>query len=93
MEAVKEIEPDWLYADFIHRFHNIKLRIPSMFVLDTYAAFIDGLKLVIAPHVDTLAQAQTMVVKVDLYLSHEGKDPGAGTNAGKDGHGGVKFAE
>ena len=42
-----------------------------MSVADTYAAFMDGLKPAIrqqiAPHMDTLAQAQTMAVKVDLY--------------------------
>ena len=44
-----------------------------MSVADTYATFVDGLKPTIrqqiAPHVDTLAQAQTMAVKVDLYLA------------------------
>ena len=42
-----------------------------MSVADTYAAFIDGLNLAIrqqiAPYVETLQQAQTMAVKVDLY--------------------------
>ena len=42
-----------------------------MSVADTYVAFMDGLKPAIrkqiAPHVDTLAQAQMMAVKVDLY--------------------------
>ena len=57
--------------NYIQRFRDLKLRIPSMSVADTYAAFMDGLKPAIrqqiAPHVDTLAQAQTMAVKVDLY--------------------------
>ena len=42
-----------------------------MSMVDTLAAFMDGLKPTIrqqiVPHVDTLAQAWTMVVKVDLY--------------------------
>ena len=42
-----------------------------MSVADTYAAFMDGLKPAIrqqiAPHVETLQQAQTMAVKVDMY--------------------------
>ena len=41
---------------------------------------------------DTLAQAQTMVVKVDLYSAREGRESSAGTSAGKCGHGGGKFA-
>lgn len=58
-----------------------------MFVVDTYATFMDGLKPVIrqqiAPHVDTLAQAQTMTIKVDLCFAREGKDYGVGTSVGK----------
>ena len=65
-----------------------------MFVADTFAAFMDGLKPVIhqqiAPHIDTLAQAQTMAVKVDLHSVCEGKESGARTSAGKGGHGGGK---
>ena len=44
-----------------------------MSVADTYAAFMDDLKPAIrqqiAPHVETLQQAQAMAVKVDLYLA------------------------
>ena len=58
--------------------------------------FMDGLKPTIhqeiAPYMDTLAQAQSMGVKVDLYLAREGKDSGVGTSARKGGHGGGKFA-
>ena len=65
-----------------------------MSVADTYAAFMDGLKPAIrqqiAPHVNTLQQAQTMAVKVDLYLAREGRETGAGTSAGKGGRGGGK---
>ena len=57
--------------NYIQRFCDLKLRIPSMSVADTFATFMDGLKLVIrqqiVPHMDTLAQAQTMAIKVDLY--------------------------
>ena len=42
-----------------------------MSVADTFVAFMDGLKPAIrqqiGPHVDTLAQTQTMAIKVDLY--------------------------
>ena len=41
---------------------------------------------------DTLAQAHTMAVKVDLSSSREGREPGARTSAGKGGRGGGKFA-
>ena len=41
---------------------------------------------------ETLAQAQTMAIKVDLYSACEGREPGAGTNAGKGGRGGGKYA-
>ena len=67
-----------------------------MSVADTYAAFMDGLKPAIrqqiAPHVETLQQAQTMAVKVDLYSAREGRETGAGTSAGKGGRGGGKPA-
>ena len=60
---------------------------------DTYATFMDGLKLAIwqqiAPHINTLPQVQTMEVKVDLYSALEGKaDSGARSSGGKGGHGG-----
>ena len=45
--------------NYIQRFHDLKLRIPSMFVADIFAQFMDGLKPAIrqqiAPHVTTLA--------------------------------------
>ena len=67
-----------------------------MSVADTYAAFMDGLKPAIrqqiAPHVDTLQQEQTMAVKVNLYLTQEGRETGVGTSARKGGRGGGKFA-
>ena len=67
-----------------------------MSVADTYAAFMDGLKPAIrqqiAPHVETLQQAQTMAIKVDLYSAREGREAGAGTNAGRGGRGGGKPA-
>ena len=67
-----------------------------MSVADPFVAFMDGLKPAIwqqiAPHVDTLAQAQTMAIKVDLYLAREGRESGVGTSAGKGGRGGGKFA-
>ena len=67
-----------------------------MSVADTYAAFMDGLKPAIrqqiAPHVETLQQAQTMAVKVDLYSAREGRETGAGANAGKGGRSGGKPA-
>ena len=63
--------------NYIQRFWDLKLWIPSMFVVDTYATFMDGLKPVIrqqiVPHVNTLAQDQTMAVKVDLYATHGGR--------------------
>ena len=66
-------------------------------VVDTFVAFMDGLKPAIdqkiAPHVDTLAQAQTMAVKVDLYSAHEGRGTSVGTSVGKGGRGGGKFAK
>ena len=66
-----------------------------MSVADTFAALMDGLKLAIrqqiAPHVETLTHAQTMVVKVDLYSAQEGRESSAGSNARKGGHGGGKF--
>ena len=44
---------------YIQCFHDLKLRIPSMSMVDTYAACMDGLKPAIrqqiTPHVDTLA--------------------------------------
>ena len=40
----------------------------------------------------TLAQAQTIVVKVDLYLAYEGRESNVGTSVGKCGRGGGKFA-
>ena len=82
--------------NYIQRFRDLKLRIPSMSVADTYAAFMDGLKPAIrqqiAPHVDTLQQAQTMAVKVDLYSAREGRETGAGSSAGKSGRSGGKPA-
>ena len=64
---------------------------------NTYVAFMDGLKPAIhqyiAPHIDTLAQAQTMAVKVNLYSTREGKDFSARISARKRGRGGGKFAE
>lgn len=67
-----------------------------MSMADTFVAFMDGLDLMvqqqIAPHISTLAQAQTMVVKVDLYFAREGKDSGAETSGGKDDRGSGKFA-
>ena len=68
-----------------------------MLVADTYAASIDGLKLAIrqqiAPHITTLARAQTMAIKVDLYSTHEGKGFGSGSNGEKGGcSGGCGFA-
>ena len=41
---------------------------------------------------ETLTQDQTMAVKVDLYVAHEGTESGAGTSARKGGRGGGKFA-
>ena len=41
---------------------------------------------------DTLAQAQKMVVKVDLYSAHEGRESDARTSAGKSERGGGEFA-
>ena len=82
--------------NYIERFCDLKLQIPSMSVANTFVAFMDGLKPVIcqqiAPHLDTLVQAQTMAIKVDLYLAREGREPSAATSAGKGGCGGGKFA-
>ena len=65
-----------------------------MSVADTYATFMDGLKPAIrqqiAPHVDTLQQAQTMAVQVDLYSAREGRETGAGLSARKGGRCGGK---
>ena len=68
-----------------------------MSVADTFAQFMDGLKPAIrqqiAPHVTTLAQAQTMVTKVDLYTAHGGKANTASSNSGNNGgRGGGRFA-
>ena len=45
--------------NYIQHFRDLKLRIPSISMADTFAAFMDGLKLAvweqIAPHMDTLA--------------------------------------
>ena len=41
---------------------------------------------------DTLAQAQTMAVKVDLYSAQKGRKSSVRTSAGKGGCGGGKFA-
>lgn len=63
---------------------DLVLRIPSMSQAVVCAAFTDGLKQAIqqqiSPHVTTLAEAQTMVAKVDL---HPGQ--GSQTNSGSSG--------
>ena len=64
---------------------------------DTFAQFIDGLKLAIrkqiVPHVTTLAQAQTMATKVDLCTAHGGKaDAGSSSGRNSGGRGGARFA-
>ena len=61
-----------------------------MSVVDTYAAFMDGLKPAIrqqiAPHVSTLDQAQQMAAKADIYSTHGGKsDAGASSSGGGRG--------
>ena len=75
--------------NYIQRFHDLKLHIPSMFVADTFAQFMDGLKPAIqqeiAPHVTTLVQAQTMVTKVDLYTAHGGKAKVGSSSSGNSG--------
>ena len=62
-----------------------------MSVADAFAKFMDGLKLAIqeqiAPHVTTLAQAQTMATKVDLYTAHGGK-ANATTSSSENSSGG-----
>ena len=68
-----------------------------MSMADTFAQFMDGLKLAIqqqiAPHVTTLAQAQTMATKVDLYTAHGGKADAASSSSGNSGgRGGGRFA-
>ena len=68
-----------------------------MSVADTFTQFMDGLKPTIrqqiAPHVTTLAQAQTMVIKVDLYTAHGGKaDAGSSSSGNSGGRGGGQLA-
>ena len=67
-----------------------------MSVVDTFTQFMDGLKPAIqqqiAPHVTTLAQAQTMATKVDLYIAHGGKADASSSNSGNSGgRGGGRF--
>ena len=58
--------------NYIQRFRDLSLCIPSMSQADEFAAFMDGLKPAIrqqiVPHVSTLAEAQIMAAKVDLHL-------------------------
>ena len=58
--------------NYVQRFRDLSLRIPSMSQVDEFAAFIDGLKSTIwqqiAPHVSTLAEAQIMAAKVNLHV-------------------------
>ena len=93
-KQLKSLSQTGSVQNYIQHFRDLKLRIPSMSVADTYAAFMDGLKPAIrqqiAPHVETLQQAQTMAVKVDLYSAREGRETGAGPSAGKGGRGGGK---
>ena len=60
-----------------------------MSMADTFAQFMDGLKPTIrqqiAPHVTTLAKAQTMATKVDLYTAHGGKADAGSSNGGNNG--------
>ena len=83
--------------NYIQCFHDLKLCIPSMSVVDTFAQFMDGLKPTIhqqiALHVTTLAQAQTMATKVDLYIAHGAKaDVGSSSSGNSRGRGGGRFA-
>ena len=93
-KQLKSLSQTGSVQNYIQHFRDLKLRIPSMSVADTYAAFMDGLKPAIyqqiAPHIETLQQAQTMAVKVDLYSAREGRETGAGPSAGKGGRGGGK---
>ena len=83
--------------NYIQCFRDLKLRILSMSVVDTFAQFMDGLKPTIrqeiAPRLTTLAQAQMMATKVDLDTTHGGKvDAGSSSSGNSDGRGGGQFA-
>ena len=83
--------------NYIQRFRDLKLRIPSISMADTFVQFMDGLKLAIrqqiAPHVTTLAQAQTIATKVDLCTAHGGKADAASCSSGNSGgRGNGRFA-
>ena len=71
--------------NYVQRFRDLILHIPSMSQADVFAAFMDGLKPAIrqqiAPHVTTLAEAQIMAAKVDLH-SGQGSRPNLGTSGG-----------
>ena len=67
-----------------------------MSMADTFAQFMDGLKPTIRqqidPHVTTLAKAQTMATKVDLYTAHGGKaDVGSSSGGNSGDRGGRRF--
>ena len=76
--------------NYVQRFRDLSLHIPSMSQADKFAAFMDGLKPAIrqqiAPHVSTLAEAQIMATKVDLYSSQGSRGSmrsGSGSGGGK----------
>ena len=46
-KQLKGLSQTGFVQNYIQRFHNLKLRIPSMSTADTYATFMDGLKLAI----------------------------------------------
>ena len=75
--------------NYVQRFRDLILRIPSMSQADVFAAFMDGLKPAIrqqiAPHVTTLAEAQIMAAKVDLD-SDQGSRPNPRTSGGTGGN-------
>ena len=71
--------------NYVQRFRDLLLRIPSMSSADEFAAFMDGLKPAIrqqiAPHVSTLAEAQVMAAKMDLHTG-QGSKSGMGVSGG-----------
>lgn len=70
-KQLKELTQIRNVQNYVHCIQDLILHIPSMSQTDMFAAFMDGLKpniqQQIAPHVTAMAEAQTMVAKVDLH--------------------------
>ena len=89
-KRLKGLKQTGSVANYIQRFRELRLRIPSMSTADTFAAFMDGLKTdirkQIGPHVLDLQAAQSMASRADLYSYDAGRSDKEKTK--KDGKGG-----